>query len=464
MAMKSFLPLVYLTTFLFLFGESLQPAPRIEIYERVICHTFYAQPSNSTASEHVDCKSAPVQQELAFLIGIERLSVILPSLLAIPFGALADRVGHNVILSVALFGVFLEESWPFIVCWFPDIFPIRFIWLHFLFSLVGGGVTVIVTLLHVIVATIVPADERTAIFFRLRAAGVSASILGYAMAGLLMRKNAWVPWIIGNSSLLLAGIVAALMPKTTGEEAACADDGEDVRGADVGWVRAALLLMKRVYVMAVGNKRVLVLLVSCLLCQLGGDSVSLMMIIYVSKRFGWSFADANLLNSLEMAFEFAFLVALLPPITNVLTNRGFSSLARNKYSAQGSIVALAVGCMCLAFAPVAGVAIIGLIVVASGAGQDSLLRSLATDMVDASEVSIVYSAITVMRNTGGSLSGPIYAELYAAGLRAGGNWLGLPFLFAGALFVIVAGLLVVMKDTECKNVGRDGENEALLQT
>ena len=84
--------------------------------------------------------------------------------------------------------------------------------------------------------------------------------------------------------------------------------------------------------------------------------------------------------------------------------------------------------------------------IALGSGQESVIRSMATDMVDAGGVSIVYSAITMMRAIGGSISGPIYAGLYAVGLRLGGIWLGLPFIAAGMLFGIAFVLLMLLKE------------------
>jgi hypothetical protein len=291
--MKSVLPLTYITTFLFLFGESLQPAPRIQIYESIICRNYYRNAPSSHDADPGRCKISPVQQELALLIGVERLSIILPSILAIPFGALADYLGHGLILSIALFGVFLEESWPFLVCWVPDVFSIRLIWLHFLFSIIGGGMTVIITLVHVIIASVVDADLRTKTFLQVRAAGVFASILGYTMAGVMMKKNVWLPWAIGNVSILLAAVVAMLIPKTSLTQS----DSSEENDASISWrdsVISARALLESTLKVIAGNKRVLIVLVSTLLCQLGYNSVPLMMVIYVSKRYGWSFADVSI--------------------------------------------------------------------------------------------------------------------------------------------------------------------------
>lgn len=284
--------LTYLASFFFLFGESIQPAPRIAIYESVSCRQYYAK----RKSHGSDCKVPAVQEELSLLIGIERLSIIIPSILAIPFAALADRVGHSVILSLAIFGVLLEDLFPLIIAWYEDVFPLRLIWLHFVFSLVGGGFTVVVTLLHVIVAQIVGEEERTTVFFRIRAAGVAASVFGYAASGLLMRYNNWLPWIVGLSSLAVATVTAKLVPVTTSYvcyEAESEPNGENHVNASRSKLHTVARNFKQVAKVLSGNTHLLVMLVLVFLCQLGFDAVPLMLAIYISQRFGWSFADVS---------------------------------------------------------------------------------------------------------------------------------------------------------------------------
>jgi MFS family permease len=280
--MKHTISLVYITAFLFLFGETLQPAPRIAIYESIVCDQYYA---DKTQNGPLDCKIPPVQQELAFLGGIERLSIIIPSILAIPFAALADRYGHSLVLSLAIFGVFLEDGWPFIVCWFPQIFPIRLIWLHFFFSLLGGGFTVVVTLLHVIIANVVSPEERTKI------------ILGYAASGFAMRVNSWLPWAIGLGSLCLATATAKMIPHTVAQEQEHHEGTDPERGAFTKSIRVRLLTsakaMRHTARILVCNKQVAIMLIMVFFCQLGFDSVPSMMAIYISKRFHWSFSDVR---------------------------------------------------------------------------------------------------------------------------------------------------------------------------
>jgi hypothetical protein len=149
-----------------------------------------------------------------------------------------------------------------------------------------------------------------------------------------------------------------------------------------------------------------------------------------------------------MLVELLTLVVLLPLLTSRLpaSIRALRRFEKDRLFAQGSIAVLALGMLCLGLAPAISIAIIGIIVLALGSGQDSLLRSMATDLAPRPEISIVYSAITMLRAVGGSTSGPIYAGLYAAGIQK--KMLGLPFLAAGAFFVIALGLCVAITDAK----------------
>jgi hypothetical protein len=89
---------------------------------------------------------------------------------------------------------------------------------------------------------------------------------------------------------------------------------------------------------------------------------------------------------------------------------------------------------------------------------------MATEMVRTNDISTMYSAITMLRAIGGSVSGPVYAWLYTAGLTHQGKaWLGLPYLIAGALFVLALSILVMVRDPEKNKLAADDEaREPLL--
>jgi len=152
-----------------------------------------------------------------------------------------------------------------------------------------------------------------------------------------------------------------------------------------------------------------------------------------------------------MGVEFLALAFFLPALTSNLPAafQKANTFTKDKSIAQWSLIALAIGTLCLGIAPLVGIAIAGIIILALGSGQDSLTRSMATEMVRTDEVSTMYSAITMLRAIGGSISGPIYAWLYTTGLKQRGDiWLGLPFLVAGSLFVVAVAMLVLIRNTK----------------
>jgi hypothetical protein len=89
---------------------------------------------------------------------------------------------------------------------------------------------------------------------------------------------------------------------------------------------------------------------------------------------------------------------------------------------------------------------------------------MATEMVSTGDISVVYSAITMLRAIGGSISGPLSAWLYTVGLKQkGAVWLGLPYLVAGALFVLAVTVLTFVRNSKEDEVGADDEaREPLL--
>jgi hypothetical protein len=63
-----------------------------------------------------------------------------------------------------------------------------------------------------------------------------------------------------------------------------------------------------------------------------------------------------------------------------------------------------------------------------------------------------------MRSAGQLIAGPLLAAFFTIGLRWGGAWLGLPFVFAGFL-QILAGLIVFSVKDRSRLARYDEEEE-----
>lgn len=100
--------------------------------------------------------------------------------MSIPFGSLADRIGRKKVLMLALVGCLLSDTWVATVCrclsivcssvtgiisnkalgLFPQIFPIRMVWLSGLWQLIGGGGAVVMSLCFTLIGDVCSPGQR----------------------------------------------------------------------------------------------------------------------------------------------------------------------------------------------------------------------------------------------------------------------------------------------------------------
>lgn len=142
-------------------GDNLQPAALTQIFEGMICDDYYKmQPLPPTSNNIMvspkamlvnHCKIQPVQRELALLRGFQQLTPLIPALLCtVPYGMLAERIGHRRVLILSGAGVFDALSWIMAVCYW-QFASIRWVLLSGAFLLVGGGDAASSSLVYVMV-------------------------------------------------------------------------------------------------------------------------------------------------------------------------------------------------------------------------------------------------------------------------------------------------------------------------
>lgn len=106
------------------------------------------------------CKVDPVQQKLAMIFGWQDTFDAIPGLLlAIPFGALADRWGRKWIFLASLIGLQLNAAWVLFICYFRTL-PLQLTWFSSVFYLLGGGPVVASALGLTMIADIAPPHQR----------------------------------------------------------------------------------------------------------------------------------------------------------------------------------------------------------------------------------------------------------------------------------------------------------------
>jgi MFS family permease len=81
-------------------------------------------------------------------------------LLAVPYGALADRWGRKPVMLMSVWGLLLAITSILVICWLSDILPLQLVWVAWLFTLLGGGTPVgLSTVMTMITETVEPSQR-----------------------------------------------------------------------------------------------------------------------------------------------------------------------------------------------------------------------------------------------------------------------------------------------------------------
>ncbi|KAF7720138.1 Uncharacterized protein PECH_001148 [Penicillium ucsense] len=453
-------------------GAFVSLAPETAIYERIICR------NQGILSDSVDtplvgvppanpndpCKSESVQAELALIKGYKDMFEVLPSiLLSLPYGVLSDHWGRKPVLLLGIVGIVLGEMWIRLVAFFPNVFPLRLIWMSGLFRIIGGGDQTLVTIALVMVADVFSEEERTTALFRLQSCAIVAEILATPLSAWLMQFDYWLPYTLGFFIIVLGCTPSLFLPDTLQEakanktrwlEAAnaasretCDTVGIDSNVADANVDAPAKRSVLQEFADQAGefvrstqfiwrNISVLLIILSLLVAMLSRSS-SIVLIQYVSKRFHWSIARSSLLISIRGVFTLLNYLVIMPGVSFAATQYLNMHGARRDYNITlGSGILMVLGFGLIGLAPLPPFLILGVITLSLSTAFGITARSLVTSLVAPDHVGTLYSAITISQSIGILVAGPLFAYLFRTGLHLGGGWMGLPFVQAGLLSFI----------------------------
>jgi len=108
------------------FSELVLTSPRIRLLEASICRSHFLahNPSVLNPDGSIDeslCKLDAIQARLAHIRGWQVFFEAIPvMLLAVPWGALADRVGRKRVLAINFVGCLMHVFWFLLVCGFSS--------------------------------------------------------------------------------------------------------------------------------------------------------------------------------------------------------------------------------------------------------------------------------------------------------------------------------------------------------
>lgn len=315
---------------------------------------------------------------------------------------------------------------------------------------IGGGVAIVVAMLYTMVADVVPAHERTTVFFQLNAVSLGSQMIAGPLGGAMLIWDAWAPLLVALAIWVFTNLMVLTFPETVRVHDRKMPQGED-RGGHNDLPRMTKLWRKaregtvEVWDFVLGNKSVSFLMVSLVFTFLGryvGD----LLLQYSTDRYGWSWSLASMVLTVRNAGSLVTLLVLLPVASWFCVRRlGMEDMAKDLRLARWSGLILVLACLVIAAAVNGGIYSVGLVLFALGSGMASMIRSLLNALVEEHHVGTVNSLIGFMEMVGMTIAGPLLAKSLSVGLGLGGAWVGLPFFAAGWLFVIGTTILYIFR-------------------
>ncbi|KAK2061433.1 major facilitator superfamily transporter [Colletotrichum caudatum] len=446
--------------------------PSARQLEDVVCRDYYgllrsgdAGPGPGRPIDERQCKENVIQSKVAMLFAVSStLEAAVGALSTFPWGIVADRIGRKKVFSLAVLGMLLDQLWFFLVCAFPETFPIKAIWLGPFFLFIGGGNGVLSAVISSMISDVTASEHRAQKFMNVHLSSMIGNLCAPAIAGWMMERTGpqpvmWAALAGGSTVLFTIHLVPETKPAAQVESDPIADEPE----ADSPILGAVQHMFHRLResLSVLKSPSLILLLVATLTSYPIAQSTFQFMNIFASKRYDVSLSQTGYLSSLYGLCVLVTIIAILPGISKLLTSprapkplRFIDNSERDLFLARTSSVALLLGALSLAASPSIGAFIGGLAVLALGAGWGSYVRSICAVYVDAAHRTRLFSIISVVEMVGDVYSQPMLAGLFSLGMRLKGPWIGLPYIGVAGFCLVDLGLLLSVRLPPPENVKR----------
>ncbi|PWI68291.1 hypothetical protein PCL_02060 [Purpureocillium lilacinum] len=430
--------------------------PTQQIMEDIICRDRYPDHLLRMPSVEDDrCKNTDVQQTLAMVRSWSASGeMLIPLLVQVPYGIVADKYGRRTVLFLSLFGCVLQMGWIMIVLFLPNFFSIWAILYGNLAFFIGGGGQMAGAMVWTILADAVPVAERTDVFFRLYALTLVLAVVVNPIAAMLLNIDPWIAMWLGFGILVLGMFSSLLVPETLRlRQAADSKRRARSRSRSIGrrdepvagkksklqqtWF-AVRNDMGHIWRFIFASKSIMMLIAAYGLFFPVKLNVTLNILQYMTKRFNWKWSTATLISTIGNLTSVVVLLVILPLASSYLTKRyGYDALRRDLYLSRVSVVLVVTGGFMLAFAAVPWLLVSSLIVTSMGIGFTMLCRALLNAVVEPHTVATLNTTISTMETLMGLVGAPALGWLMSRGMELGGPWLGLPYLVTAICSALV---------------------------
>ncbi|OKL60951.1 hypothetical protein UA08_03240 [Talaromyces atroroseus] len=380
-------------------------APQMQIFEDIICQNYYA--TGNRTSLH-DCKTEPVQSELAIIQAYKDTFDQLPGILfGVVYGLLADRVGRRPIL--------LCDAWP------------------------GTEWTM-------------GKNRLATSFFYFSAVVLTAEIVATPISGITMAGNPWIPFLASSGVEFLAVVVAIFFApetlhfgrlKSMDAIHSSLNNNENTTTKEQPLLKTVMVkvshsleLFKESTNFLLSSLNVSLLLLVFFVATLSRQAMALLL-QYATKKYHWSYSRATILVSVRGAVNLVDVLIILPVISRLMLYRmKLNGPTKDLWLSRGMAFLLTIGMLLMFFAPVPAILIAGLVAVALGSPLHLTARSSLTSLILPNQVGVLYTSLAVVQSVGILMAGPLLANTFRWGMKLGNTWLGLPFLAASVMYLL----------------------------
>ncbi|KAM0417336.1 hypothetical protein ACHAPT_012652 [Fusarium lateritium] len=449
-----------LSLFIVEVSEYIADPPQQKIIEDIICRRYY--PDHVLEVNDHRCKGNHIQKTLAMVRGWHlAFGMAVPILPQFPFGIIADKYGRRPVLFLSLLGNLLQMSWVMMVY----VFSIWAILPGSLFFLIGGGGPMAGAMVWTMVADVVPAAERTGVFFRLFAASLLFNVMINPVSAWLLEYDPWLSLWIGLGFLAAGTLSVLLIPETlrfrrkadNRRRHGPGHEDDDELGNGVSLSKHSILKqawftvkndMQHVWRFIFASKSIIMLILTVATYLPIKVAYSGILLQYMTKRFNWEWSTATYISTVGILSTVVCLLVVLPLTSNLLNGSSlFRSrpVARDLFLARTSLVFVSVGGLLMAFAGGPWSFILALVITSFGHGFVALCRAILNAVVEPHTIATLNTTITLIEMIMGLAAAPATSWLLSRGMELGGAWLGLPFLVTAGMTIGVSAMMFAVR-------------------
>ncbi|KAF8861648.1 MFS general substrate transporter [Acephala macrosclerotiorum] len=430
--------------FLLAFCEMILVAPLIKLFENSLCLKYYDFPVSGI--EEALCKVPKIQGPLATIRGWKSsFDMIAVLLVAIPFGRLGDRHGRKKIMGLAVLGVVFSLVEIFVICAFPQTFPVRLVWFSSLLLLCGGGLNAASAYMWALAAESIPSDRRSHAFYYIFSAFYVAELIGSFVASVTIEISPWIPCGLALVSLLACFTLLAIMP-STGRSTLDSGVGESPKSSGVREILSTL-----------SNRNVL-LVVPVFLVGIFRYTTLNILIQYASVRFGLRISTGATFYTETAVVNIFLFLFLIPQLSaRIRKERHVRPQVIDLFLVRMSVTLMCVGCLAIGLAQTGLLLPVGVFIFASGFGSRVSALSLVAYWIPDDTKATFFAAIVVFESLGHAIFDPAMQQIFATSLKLAEFWWALPFFVGAGLYfcAVVSSTFIHIDEKEINVQDRD---------